>query len=68
MEPDSLHSPKKEKPRRRREWLILLLALLMSFNTFGGLVVVPAFVKVLRPGFLVRRRPRHLGAAHVAVP
>ena len=32
MEPDSLHSPKKEKPRRRREWLILLLALLMSFG------------------------------------
>ncbi len=36
----------------------LLLALLMSFNTFGGLVVVPAFVKVLRPGFLVNRKPR----------
>jgi predicted RND superfamily exporter protein len=37
-----------------------LLALLMIFNTFGGLVVVPAFVKVLRPGFLVNRRPRTL--------
>jgi len=36
----------------------LLLALLMAFNTFGGLVVVPAFVKVLRPGFLVDRRPQ----------
>jgi predicted RND superfamily exporter protein len=36
----------------------LLLALLMGFNTFGGLVVVPAFVKVLRPGFLVNRRPQ----------
>lgn len=36
----------------------LLLALLMSFNTFGGLVVVPAFVKVLRPGFLVNRKTR----------
>lgn len=35
-----------------------LLALLMTFNTFGGLVVVPAFVKVLRPGFLVHRKPR----------
>jgi predicted RND superfamily exporter protein len=36
----------------------LLLALLMTFNTFGGLVVVPAFVKVLRPGFLVNRTPK----------
>jgi predicted RND superfamily exporter protein len=34
----------------------MLLALLMAFNTFGGLVVVPALVKVLRPAFLVRRR------------
>jgi predicted RND superfamily exporter protein len=34
----------------------MLLALLMGFNTFGGLVVVPALVKVLRPAFLVRRR------------
>ena len=30
----------------------LLLALLMTFNTFGGLIVVPAFVKALRPRFL----------------
>jgi len=37
-----------------------LLALLMLFNTFGGLVVVPAFIKVLRPRFLLRRRPRNL--------
>jgi predicted RND superfamily exporter protein len=37
-----------------------LLALLMTFNTFGGLVVVPAFVKVLRPTFLTgRKRPHH---------
>jgi len=43
-----------------------LLALLMSFNTFGGLVVVPAFVKVLRPAFLARRRPRHLKTAAAA--
>ena len=34
-----------------------LLALLMTFNTFGGLVVVPAFVKVLRPAFCVNRMP-----------
>ncbi len=38
----------------------LLLALLMSFNTFGGLVVVPAFVKVLRPAFLVRRKRKRI--------
>jgi hypothetical protein len=38
----------------------LLLALLMAFNTFGGLMVVPALVKVLRPGFLVNRRPKAL--------
>ncbi len=36
----------------------LLLALLMAFNTFGGLIVVPAFVKVTRPGFLVNRVPQ----------
>ena len=34
----------------------LLLALLMLFNTFGGLIIVPAWVKVLRPNFLLRRR------------
>lgn len=34
-----------------------LLALLMAFNTFGGLVIVPAFVKTIRPAFLVRRLP-----------
>jgi uncharacterized protein len=43
----------------------LLLALLMIFNTFGGLVVVPAFVKVLRPGFLVRRKPKAVAAKRV---
>ena len=37
-----------------------LLALLMVFNTFGGLIVVPAFVKVLRPGFLLNRKPKAL--------
>jgi predicted RND superfamily exporter protein len=34
----------------------LLLALLMLFNTFGGLVIVPAWVKILRPRFLAGRR------------
>jgi predicted RND superfamily exporter protein len=38
----------------------LLLALLMGFNTFGGLVVVPALVKVLQPTFLVQRRDQAL--------
>ncbi|MFQ5666001.1 MAG: RND family transporter [Candidatus Binatia bacterium] len=41
-----------------------LLALLMIFNTFGGLVVVPAFVKALRPGFLVKRKPRAVVTGH----
>ena len=34
-----------------------LLALLMTFNTFGGLVLVPAWIKVLRPRFLTKRGP-----------
>jgi hypothetical protein len=34
----------------------LLLALLMLFNTFGGLVIVPAWIKLLRPNFFLRRR------------
>ena len=33
-----------------------LLALLMVFNTFGGLVIVPAWMKIIRPRFLLRRR------------
>jgi predicted RND superfamily exporter protein len=33
-----------------------LLALLMVFNTFGGLVVVPAWIKIIRPKFFTRRR------------
>ena len=33
----------------------LLLALLMVFNTFGGLVLVPAWIKVVRPRFLTER-------------
>jgi len=32
-----------------------LLALLMSFNTFGGLVIVPSWVKVIRPRFFANR-------------
>src|SRR5439155_258768 len=36
----------------------LLLALLMLFNTFGGLVIVPAWMKIVRPRFLLRRRAR----------
>jgi predicted RND superfamily exporter protein len=38
----------------------MLLALLMIFNTFGGLVLVPAWVKVIKPGFLINRVPRGL--------
>lgn len=34
----------------------VLLALLMILNTFGGLVVVPALVKVIRPKFLLNVR------------
>ena len=34
----------------------LLLSLLMTFNKFGALIVVPALVKVLRPSFLTRRK------------
>jgi predicted RND superfamily exporter protein len=34
----------------------LLLAVLMIFNTLGGLILVPAFVKVMRPGFLLNRK------------
>ena len=35
----------------------LLLALLMIFNTAGGLILVPAWMKVIRPRFLTARRP-----------
>jgi predicted RND superfamily exporter protein len=49
----------------------LLLALLMTFNTFGGLVLVPAWIKVVRPRFLVDRRPQAEGTGasppHAAV-
>ena len=36
----------------------LLLTLLMTFNKFGALIVVPALVKVIRPSFLLSRMPR----------
>jgi predicted RND superfamily exporter protein len=36
----------------------LLLTLLMTFNKFGALIVVPALVKVIRPSFLLSRVPR----------
>src|SRR6266849_2238339 len=36
----------------------LLLTLLMTFNKFGALIVVPALVKALRPGFLTSRKPK----------
>jgi predicted RND superfamily exporter protein len=36
----------------------LLLTLLMIFNKFGGLIVVPALVKALRPRFLTGRKPK----------
>jgi hypothetical protein len=39
----------------------------MAFNTFGGLVVVPAFVKVIRPAFLVNRIPQGLARAPQAL-
>ena len=39
-----------------------LLTLLMIFNTFGGLVLVPAWIKVIRPRFLAERRERALAS------
>jgi predicted RND superfamily exporter protein len=36
----------------------LLLTLLMTFNKFGALIVVPALVKVARPRFLTGRAPK----------
>src|SRR5262249_50248565 len=46
----------------------LLLALLMVFNTFGGLVLVPAWIKVVRPAFLTRRPALSSAAtSHAAV-
>jgi Predicted exporters of the RND superfamily len=36
----------------------LLLTLLMTFNKFGALIVVPALVKVIRPAFMLSRVTR----------
>jgi predicted RND superfamily exporter protein len=44
-----------------------LLALLMGFNTFGGLVLVPAWIKVLRPRFLTDRVARAVTTPQRAV-
>ncbi len=46
-----------------------LLALLMVFNTVGGLVIVPAWMKIIRPNFLLKRRAVPLASepARVAV-
>ncbi|MBI3782445.1 MAG: MMPL family transporter, partial [Deltaproteobacteria bacterium] len=44
----------------------LLLSLLMTFNKFGALIAVPAFVKVLRPPFILRRKVKKPVAAQPA--
>ena len=44
----------------------LLLTLLMTFNKFGALIVVPALVKVIRPSFLLDRVPRTIMSADQA--
>jgi predicted RND superfamily exporter protein len=44
-----------------------LLALLMAFNTFGGLVLVPAWIKVFKPSYLTKRGPAAAEARHAAV-
>ena len=41
----------------------LLLALLMLFNVIGGLVIVPAWMKVIQPRFLTDRRQSPPAAA-----
>jgi predicted RND superfamily exporter protein len=49
----------------------VLLALLMTLNTYGGLVVVPALVKVIRPKFLIKRRDaarERLSREGIAIP
>jgi hypothetical protein len=39
----------------------------MIFNTFGGLVLVPAWIKVVRPRFLTERVAATAEARHRAV-
>ena len=46
----------------------LLLALLMVFNTFGGLVLVPAWMKVVRPRFLTQRPAREVEPSRPSWP
>ena len=45
----------------------LLLTLLMTFNKFGALIVVPALVKVMRPAFILNRRAKVEVAPQAAV-
>ena len=45
----------------------LLLTLLMTFNKFGALIVVPALVKVARPAFILNRKPKVIAAPQAAV-
>jgi len=44
-----------------------LLALLMGFNTFGGLVLVPAWIKALKPRYLTNRSPAAVEPSRSAV-
>jgi predicted RND superfamily exporter protein len=44
-----------------------LLALLMGFNTFGGLVLVPAWIKVVQPKYLTQRGPAAVEPSRSAV-
>jgi predicted RND superfamily exporter protein len=44
-----------------------LLALLMAFNTFGGLVLVPAWIKVFKPSYLTKRGPASIEPGQAAV-
>ena len=44
-----------------------LLALLMGFNTFGGLVLVPAWIKVIQPKYLTQRGPAAVEPSRSAV-
>jgi len=45
----------------------LLLTLLMTFNKFGALIVVPALVKVIRPAFMLSRVVRPAPSAEPAL-
>jgi predicted RND superfamily exporter protein len=45
----------------------LLLTLIMTFNKFGALIVVPALVKVIRPAFMLNRVPQAAARARQAL-